>query len=741
MDRPEDKMKKLALVPFFLVIFISLLWVTPVSADGIIIPDPPVCDPGPCPIPPRPRMMQLAIKYHHVDVKIEDQIAVTHVDQVFYNPNDYDVEGTYTFPLPKGAAVTGFTLWVDGQPVEGQILDAGAARNKYEEIVRSLRDPALLEYADRGAVQAHIYPIPSNGERRIELQYTQTLTAENGLVSYQYPLNTEKFSVQPLESVSIHVSISSSLPVQSVYSPTHSLNVSRKDLKHLTAVYQAENITPDADFSLYYSLGETEALHLMTYRDPSDPENPDGFFLLMLAPKPETGSDTIAKDVILVLDHSGSMDGEKFRQAQTAVHTILSHLNADDRFFLEAFNDSVQIYNPKMALVAESTQAAAWVDQISAEGSTDINRALLQAASVVDVERPVYLIFLTDGLPTVGEMNTQTILTNFSAKSRENIRLFPFGVGYDVDTVLLDTLSQQNHGASTYVRPGDDLDESLTSFYSKISSPVMTDLKLDFGTMSVYDLYPNPLPDLFSGSQITLVGRYRSGGSADMRLSGTVKGTSQTFTYSGQVFSTDSRTETDNLTVLPRLWATRKIGYLLNKVSLNGPDQETIRQIVTLSIRYGIVTPYTSYLVTEAKPLGEEEQDRIAEEQFNKLQAQPTPAASGMGAVNRAADAGAMQSAAAPSTVMATPASEDGGGTTAIEQNAVRVVGSRTFTQIDGVWTDTAFDPDRMQTLKVIFLSDEYFSLTRSSADLAEAFALGERVIVVMAGKAYEVVI
>lgn len=738
-------MKKLGLIPFFLAFLISFIAATPVSADGIIIPDPPICSPIPCIIPPhRPPMMQLAIKYHHVDVKIEDQIAVTHVDQVFYNPNDYTVEGTYLFPLPDGAAVTGFTLWVDGQPVEGQVLGADAARQKYEEIVRSLRDPALLEYAGRGAVQARIFPIPPQGERRIELQYTQTLTAENGLVNYTYPLNTEKFSVDPLETVSVSVAISSTLPIQTVYSPSHPIDVTRADVNHAAAVYSAKNVTPDSDFTLYYSLGQSESFHLMTYRDPTDPENPDGFFLLMLAPKPETGSEPIAKDVILIMDHSGSMDGEKFRQTQAAAKFILAHLNPDDRFFLEVFNNTVQIYDTRMSAAVDSPKASTWVDQIDAEGSTDINRALLQAADMVDAERPVYVIFMTDGLPTSGETNTQTILANFNAKSRKNVRLFPFGVGYDVDTVLLDTLSQQNHGVSTYVRPGDALDETLTSFYSKISSPVMTDLAMDFGKMTIYDLYPNPLPDLFSGSQIILVGRYRSSGTADVSLSGMVQGSKQTFTYPEQTFSADSRTEIGNLTVLPRLWATRKIGYLLNKVRLNGVDQETIQQIVTLSIRYGIVTPYTSYLVTEPQALGADAQSRIAVEQYNQLQAMPTAAPSGAGAVNKAADAGAMESAQAPSAPAVTGGVGGGGGSglggATTEQNTIRIVGSRTFTLIDGVWTDTMFDPDKMRTIKVDFLSDEYFSLVKNSSEIAAAFALGDQVIVVMDGKAYEVI-
>jgi Ca-activated chloride channel family protein len=148
-----------------LVVFVSsLLEPTSAFADGIIIPDPPVCDPAPCP-PVFIPMDQLVIRYHHVTVSIKDQLAVTRVDQVFYNPNDWTIEGTYIFPIPDDAAVSGFTLWVDGQPVEGRVLDATEARQTYEQIVSSMRDPALLEYIGRGAVQARVFPTPSRGSR------------------------------------------------------------------------------------------------------------------------------------------------------------------------------------------------------------------------------------------------------------------------------------------------------------------------------------------------------------------------------------------------------------------------------------------------------------------------------------------------------------------------------------------------------------------------------------------------
>lgn len=688
-------------------------------ADGIIIPNPPII--GPMPI------AQLAIRYHHVEVNIVDQVAVTHVDQVFYNPNDWQVEGTYIFPLPAGATVTEFILWIDGQPVEGEVLDAQEAREVYEEIVRTMQDPALLEYIGQGAVQASIFPIPAFGERRIELEYTQVLSAENGLVRYVYPLNTEKFSVQPLENVSISVNLESSQPVRAVYSPTHSVDVSRQSRTRLSVGYEESFVTPDSDFAFYYSVGETEAVHMLSYRDPSDPVDRDGFFLLMLAPSPDVDVRALPKDLILVLDRSGSMEGEKFIQAQEALRYILENLNPEDRFNIVTFSTSIENYAPGLRPGSEANQAIAWVDRLSPGGSTDINRALLEAAYIADSERPTYLIFLTDGLPTQGVINSQHILDNLADTAPSNLRLFAFGVGYDVDTFLLDSLAQAHHGSSSYVPPGDRLDEILSSFYAKVSSPVLTDLKLDFGDMRVYDLYPSQLPDLFSGSQIVVMGRYRDGGTDTITLTGTVNQQTQTFTFENQSFAIDSRGGSKTLQTLPRLWATRKIGNLLNQIRLNGPEQETVDQVVRLSIRYGIVTPYTSFLVTETMLLGESAQSRIADDEFAEMEAQSLAPVFGQDAVEKAADQGAMEDADAP-----VPSSIEAA-------NSIRNLGSRSFVNVDGVWVDSSFDPENMDTVKVDFLSEDYFALVAARPELAAAFTLGARVIAFADGIYYEV--
>jgi Ca-activated chloride channel family protein len=715
---------------FLFLIFIGLMIPTATArADGIIIdppcfpeapcPPPPPCDVVPCPNP----LFPLAIQYHRVTVNIEDQIATTRVDQLFRNDNNFTVEGTYIFPLPTDAAVSEFAMWVDGQKIEGKVLSADEARRIYDDIVRQMRDPALLEYAGRGAVQASIFPIPPGETRRVELEYAQVLAADNGLFHYRYPLNTEKFSALPLEQVSVSVSVASPDPVKAIYSSSHDIAVDRDGDFRFSAGYEDSYVTPNTDFDLYYSVSTQDiGLNLLTYRDPATDE---GFFLLLAAPSLDVeAARVVAKDVIVVLDQSGSMDGEKFRQAQDALKYILNHLNDDDRFNVVAFSTGTRAYAARLRPAADAPEATRWVDSLAAEGGTNINLALLEALDSADSERPTILIFLTDGLATEGVVETDRILANVQASAPDNVRLFAFGVGHDVDTILLDTLAEQNHGASSYVLPGQPIDEVVSGFYAKVSTPVLADIQFDFGAVIVSDAYPNPLPDMFAGGQLILAGRYRESGGTTIRLTGTVNGERQTFTYSDQFFRASGGDD-----FIPRLWATRKIGYLLNQIRLHGEDRELIDQIVSLSVRYGIVTPYTSYLVTEAeRALSEEGRNAIAADQYAQAAA-ATSQASGAEAVDQAVAQSEIAAASAP----AAPQGE--------AANFVKVVGTRTFLFSNGVWVDTLFDAVDMKATPVEFASDDYFSLLAARPELAPAFALGPRVVAFTDdGAVYEVV-
>jgi len=691
------------------VLILTLTNVLPAAADGVIIPD-------------RPDIAYLTIKYHRVKVNIEDQVATTHIDQVFINESDWMVEGTYLFPLPEEAAISEFVMWVDGERVEGEVLTRERARQIYDDIVRRRRDPALLEYVGRDLFQASIFPIPPGDERRIEIEYTEVLPAEGGLIRYVYPLSTEQFSDRPLEDVSVSVDITSNEPIKAIYSPSHPVVIDRDGAYRARVGWEDRDVAPDKDFALYYTVSEEDlGVNLLSYKE----RNEDGFFMLLVAPDVDVDdAQVVAKDVILVLDTSGSMEGEKIEQAKDALLFVLDNLNPEDRFNIVEFSTGVRAYDDRLQPARQGRDAAEWVRRIRAGGGTDINRAVLEALGMADRERPTVVIFLTDGLPTEGVVETDLILNNVKQAARSNVRVFTFGVGDDVNTVLLDTIAREMRGASAYVRPGERIDEQVSAFYSKVSTPVLADIELTFKGVRVEDTYPYPLPDLFAGTQLVLVGRYRDGGPATVTLEGMVNGRTQRFVYEDLTFRDRGGDE-----FIAPLWATRKIGYLLNQIRLHGESQELVDEIVELSIRYGIITPYTSFLVEEPmRALSREGRDDIANETFRAMATATPPPAVGAQAVEKAQAQAEMEAAEAP----AAPAE-------AYAQQ-VQIVGDRAFVLDGGIWTDTTFDPTRMRTVKLPFGSDAFFDLLADHPEAGRYFAVGERVIVMVDGVAYETV-
>ncbi len=691
----------------------------PATAGAQVLPpEPPPC-PMPCPFPEGP----IVVEDYRVEVDIVDQVATTRVIEVLRNDGTWMAEAEFLHPLPPGAVVTGLTLWIDGEPVEGEVLEADKARRIYRDIVAAIRDPALLEFVDYGLVRASVFPIPAGGERRIELEYTQVLEADHGLVRYQHPLGTEFGGRSAPEHMTVLIDIFSSVPIASVYSPTHEVSIDRRNRRNVTVGYETGDEIPDTGLSLYYSVGDGEiGLNVISFRDP-DADDPGGFFLLLASPGVIDDPDqVVAKDLILVIDRSGSMEGEKFRQAQDAAAFVLGNLNERDRFTVVSFSTGVRSFSDRLRPADEAQDAIDWVETLSPAGSTDIDRALQETFGIAGVERPTYVLFLTDGLPTEGEIDTDDILSNAEQAATGNVRVFAFGVGYDVDTILLDTLAEQHQGTTSYVTPDESIDEAVSSLYRKVDNPVLTDLEIDFGGVQVYDLYPNSLPDLFSGEQVILAGRYRDGGTTDIVLRGLVGNEVQTFSYEARTFEAQGGVD-----AIPRLWATRKIGSLLRTIRIHGVDEEAISQIVKLSIRYGIVTPYTSYLVTEPAPFGAAEQDRLAGAAYDSAASTIAPA-SGEEAVAAASAAGELSDAGG----IAAPVAE--------YRDLIRVAGSTTFRWADGAWVDTAFDPDVMEPIAVPFLSDGYFALADADPRLAEALAVGERVIVVWRGSAFKVV-
>jgi len=579
-------------------------------ADGLIvvheshwlpIPRPPHPNPPwpPRPLPLAPRVYApLEVVYHRVNVKIDGQIATTSVDQEFYNPNNQQLEGTYLFPVPRGAQIDKFTMDIGGKMVEAELLPAAKARQIYEDIVRKAKDPALLEYADRDVFKVRIFPIEPNSKKRIKLSYTQLLKADGGLVNYVYPLNTEKFSAKPIKDVSIKVEIANDRPLKSIYSPSHAVDIKRHGPNRATVGFEATDAQPDTDFALYFAPEKDElGVNLVAHRVAGE----DGYFLLLVSPGMETkGKKTVPKDVAFVLDTSGSMAGKKLEQAKKALRFCVENLNDGDRFDIVRFSTEVEPLFDKLVFASESNREKAdeFIKELKPIGGTAIDEALKKALALRpdrDDGRPFVVIFLTDGRPTIGTTDEEQIVAGVKRANEGRTRVFCFGIGTDVNTHLLDKITEDTRAFSQYVLPEEDLEVKVSTFFSKIKEPVLANPTLKFnGDTRVTKFYPSPLPDLFRGDQLVLVGRYSGRGDAAVVLEGTVNGAPRKFTYEVDF----PRTEDDH-EFIPRLWATRRVGYLMDEIRLRGENAELRDEVTDLARKYGIVTPYTAYLIVE----------------------------------------------------------------------------------------------------------------------------------------------
>jgi Ca-activated chloride channel family protein len=711
---------------FLQALALTVLFSAPAFGQGIIIPDDcHRCPPRP-PIPrPQPLPRVLKVKSISITTKIDTQVATTRVEQVFENDTPYRLEGTFLFPIPETASITGFALYDGDKRMAAEVVERAKARKTYEEIVRRMIDPGLLEYAGKDLFQANIFPIEPRSTRKIDLTYTQVLKNEGGTVSYRYDLGTgRRLMAQPVREIAASVEINSNLDLKNIYSPSHKISVSRDGDRRARLSFEEKGQEAQKDFQLYYSLSEKDfGLSLLTNREPGK----DGYFLMLISPKTSINEqDRLAKDVIFVFDTSGSMSGEKIDKARAALRFGVESLSERDRFNIISFSGEEHLMKSELVEASREAkqQARDFIYRLQAEGGTNINDALVAALrQFKESARPSMIVFLTDGLPTVGTTDVNQINKNVTDANRASVRIFSFGVGYDVNTTLLDKISADNRGATDYVEPNEDLEVKVSNFFSKVNYPVLSDLKLDLGGVEADLIYPRNLPDLFKGSQLALVGRYKNSiNVTTVRLTGKVGGRERSFAYSGQSFPSE---KTDNQ-FLPRLWATRRVGYLLEQIRLNGENRELVDEIVKLGTRFGIVTPYTSFLVT----------DDLKE----LVRARREPAARFLGGLSDRATAPSGESAVVQSR--AENELKQSNSIPVFDQylTGVRAVRGKTFMLKDGVWIDTEYsETDSRPKVMLRFASEEFFSVLSREPDLGQYFALGQKVIVVFKGKIYQI--
>ena len=644
-----------------------------------------------------------------VQVNVTGRVARVTVEEWFRNTGALLTEANYLYPLPGEAVFSDFSLWQGDQELKGEPMDAAQARAIYEEIVRRKRDPALIELAGHGLLRARVFPIGAGETRKITLRYTQLLDRVGDAWRFRYTAGT---GAGAAASASFRMQVDSGARFGDPYSPTHRLSTTRSDNRIELTLAETSG---RGDLELFLPVARSlVGMSLVT----SQPIGEDGFFMLLLAPgRSETPS--VRRDLVAVLDVSGSMSGDKLEQAKAALAQLLGTLRSGDRFRVVTFGSSVRRYATGWTDRSGDNLRAAqeWVRRLETDGGTNIAGALGEAFAEPPAEgRLGVVVFLTDGMATVGETSPERIADQ-AERGRGPFRVFAFGIGYDVNTYLLDRLTERARGVTEYIRPGGDIEQTVASLASKIASPVLTDLALRADGLELYDLQPHSLPDLFGGDELVVFGRYRGAGSGErfVTVTGRRNGREERFSTGARFGS-----EQPGADYVQQLWAARKAGALSSDIRLHGPNPEMVSELKRLALRYGILTEYTSYLVQEpsvvARPM--------------PLQAPAPQDQAGADAVQRSRKEKALTGSLLLSEVVVTGSAADSlsRGRAATENKTRRAAG-RVFVWRDSTWTDIAHG-DSLRLVNVAAFSDAYFALLRALPELMQAATLEPAVLV-----------
>ena len=555
--------------------------------------------------------------------------------------------------------------------------------------------------------------------------------------------------------------------MRSLFSPNSEVRVERLADREALITYD-EGSTGPQDLALMYSLRRDPlAAGVLAYHEAGE----DGTFMLNLSPKVEDAAAKAApKDVVFVLDRSGSMaDDGKIDQAKKALAYCVSRLGPGDRFGIVDFATDWNTLEERLlpADDANKMHAKRYIENLEAGGGTNIEAALTEGLKLLSAHdgRVPMIFFLTDGVPTSGQTDVNALLSKVASEnSTVKARMFSFGVGSDVNTLLLDKLAEGGGGARDYVAPGEDIEAKVSTLYQKVSRPALTDVRVEWRGVETNDVYPRPVPDLFHGSELTLYGRYKDGGRGTLVVTGKSSGRDVRFEYPVDLPKSESKNS-----FLPRLWAGRKIAHELDALRLsNRPaDAEVVASIVKLAKKYGIVTPYTSFLVTEegadgsvAQEAGRRRFEAMARSAANSGFGGGVAAARGaqMDSMALSAMSGApvlMDALAASARGVNAPASAPA-AMQASEKKAreelrqegrasveTKTVGDKTFYKRGKTWTDADAEADEARSAKTATVkagSPEYFELLAKAPELARWFALGDDVIVFWRGTVCKVV-
>jgi len=676
-----------------------------------------------------------------ITVDATRRVARVEVEEVFRNDSPRMLEGDYLYPIPPQAVFTDLSLFMGEQELKGEVLPADEARRIYEEIVRRKKDPALIELVGHGLLRARVFPVEPGDTRRVILRYTQVLGKDGDLMRLRYPRvvgmlpGSERQEVarpRPADGsrhpFTLRIRVTGASRFATPYSPTHTIEVRERRRDEMEITHSGTAAA--RDFELFLPLRESAVgANLVAHAPAGEP----GYFMLLITPPSARDEAHIPRDLTLVLDVSGSMSGVKIEQARDALNQVLAGLRPTDRFRLITFSSVVRSFRHEFVTAERETldQARAFLAGVRAEGSTNVMDALREALEPpTRTGRLSLVVLLTDGKPTVGETAPERI-AEAAERLRDGERVFAFGVGYDVNTYLLDRMAEGGRGTVVYVRPGESVEEAVSSLTRKIGFPALADLRIVRAPADLEDYYPNPLPDLFHGEELILFGRYRGHGGGELVLEGTRAGETRRFTY--RIELPERAPDND---FIPRLWAARKAGALTAHVRLHGPDPEVIEEIRQLALRYGIITDYTSYLVEE--PVLAMGRPDVAPQSAPAAAPAQQTGADAFRRAERSSRLRDVSKLAEAEEITALTVGEASGGRAGIGEGAVRNVGRRLFALDDGVWTDLRFDPS-FRVVKVAPFSAAYFELVQRLPGLRTYLVLGERLVIAGDGLVLEI--
>jgi len=708
-----------------------LLLTLPTLANGIVVPD---------------QNVPVRLTAHRVHAVIHDRAARVTVNQTFQNTAPRELEGTYLFPLPRGATISSFAMTMGGQMVRGEILDADKARSIYLSIVRDRKDPGLLEYCGSNLYRARVFPIPAVGTIEIELKYDHLLPEEGGAVEFQYPLGTERLNRAAVEQVVIDVEYDGESALKSVYSPSHPLDVIRMGDRAARVTYERSRTRPSHSLQIYFGRSRQDlGMSVLSHRE----EGEDGAFLAMLGydagVKPEK---LLPREMIYVVDTSGSMGGDKMEQAQKALTEAVAMLRPQDSFTMIGFATEERLFRRRLvpATPENKVLAGRWIRAREAAGGTAIDGALKAALKIAARGKLPIIVLLTDGRPTIGARDAKTILKNVAANNAAQARVFTFGIGSDLDVQLLDRIAEATRGKRDYIAPHESIGTVTRRFFRRIDQPVAYDVVLE-ASDGLREIYPRRIGDLFAADQIVVLGRYEESGAATITLRG-MRG-DKPFVRKYEF----NLTRREGNKSLPRIWAQRKVAFLWDQMRLHGRSKELKDEIVQLGTRYSILTPYTSGLVVEgrssASPLfftSRDSNDRGRRRRDDGLKGGVPPG------LRSPSDPEAPRAPATPPTGGPRGPTSPGSpmelskrlqalkeeGRLHLDGDRV-VAGDKTFRwEKNSGWLDAAWD-GKGEPIKVVAFSDAYFELVALDPTIARYLAIGKWLTFVHDEKTYRV--